>query len=431
MKNDGATPPFPMARRRAWPIAVSFFLAVLAAGGFVLSVRSAVDIFASKDFRRTKTGMAILRGGAAQIGGTPAKPRSDVRKILTWETAQNIPFRIPILEAAAMLERLAGWNVPLLDGTLKTFSASRGFLAFANYRTREARAEDAGRLIRLLAWLRSHDVPVLCVFPPNRLGPGDVLYRGVFDFEAEQDFALAGILVSNGIHVLDLSSLAEREGLDPHSMYYATDLHFHEITAHWAARHIASRLSRIGVRAEFGEDPPVGSEWGNKMDSRPFLGAMGRRASLSWCEPEVMRFPLLRPSGRFSIIHENFRGVVSRAAGGYECLFDRRRIDSSFGLYRRNPYDAFAYGSGKSVDIRNHSMPEAPRLFFVADSFDNEILTFLAPVCSRVTSVDCRNGDVDLESMFDGGAYDAIVVLFYTPPTEKHIAFLCRDHPDK
>ncbi len=403
---------------RATNVIVSMsFLFLVGCSGLVFALRIGTGEFGSKAFLATPTGRLVLCGGASEIGGTPNRPK-DFRKRIEWETTQNFPIRIVLLEFGASFERLIGWNVPLLAGSSKPFRIGKGFLGRSKYRQYQFPARRPAQMRHLLGladWFQKRGIPVLYVRPPSRLRDDDVLFQNVFDFTDEFDACLSESFRASGVPVLDLAAEAVRSGLDPHTMFYATDHHFTASTAHWAAGAIADKLLGLGVSG-FSPDPPEGAQWTETSRSVPFLGSIGKRSTLAWCRPEELWFPKLKPEGSYSIEHEDFKGQKTIAEGGFDVLLDGRKAKSRGHLYREDPYDAFSHGSGRFVMIANHGLSDAPRIVFVADSFDNALICFLAARCAAVASLDGRNGDVSLETPFRHHRWDAAVLFFSNPP---------------
>ena len=388
----------------------------------IFAARIVARELGSKSFLSSPAGRFVLAGGASEVGGTPKRPK-DLRKRIEWEVVQNVPLRIPILESAAAWDVGVGWNVPLLSDSHEVFLAGKGFFARSKYRSPKTREQDGPRVRRLENWFRKRGIPVLHVLPPSRLRPSDPMFSNVFDFTEEQHAILAAASASNGVPVLDLALEAERDGLDPRTMFFATDHHFNGETAHWAATAIAARLADLGFAKGFGPDPPAGSAW-SETPAVPFLGFMGKKKTRIPCQPDSISFPQLSSPGSYSFDREDFRGRRTHAEGDFSILLDRGKASGTGSLYRDNPYDAFSHGSGRFVSIRNNDLPDAPRILFFADSFDNAILVFLAARCAEVASVDGRNGDVDLSAVVREGRFDAAVLLSYNPPNSRQLSCL-------
>jgi len=400
--------------------ATLLFLFFLFLGSCVLCSRLAIHTLVPNRWQRHAPFRQILKGGASEIGGTPQREGS-FRAKTEWEFSQNFPFRISILESSSLWDRTIGWNIPPLDPWLSPFHVADGYLSRSSYRVQEYRRKDAEHVRMLADWLSKRNIPVLYVIPPSRLSHSDKLYNDVFDFSAEQNLSLSLFAKSNNIPVLDLSQKAETEHMDNHSMFYSTDHHFNVRTARWAAESIAERLVSLSVFDFDFNLLAQTNRWTDIPIDKSFLGSIGRKATKAWSTPETFFIPTTSLPHQFVFEHLGFTGTNTKEEGCFDVFF-RRSHENFGGVYRGYRYETICRGSGRIVRIRNRTIPEAPKLLFVADSYDNAILPFIACVCSEVVSVDGRNGDVNVPELVANNHFDAAVILFSVPPDERYLS---------
>lgn len=403
------------------------FLLLSAIGFIVFSTRAGIHLFVPAKVQAHTPFRQMLKGGASEIGGTPGR-RGTLRSKIQWEVSQNFPFRIRTLESAALWDRMIGWNVPPLDPYLSSFFVEDGYLSRSTYRRQALRKSDETHISFLANWLTPRNIPFLYVTPPPRLRQDDVLFNGVFDFVDEQNRLLSEFARTNGIPVLSLAEKALADGREPHTLYYATDHHFTDETAQWAANAIATKLIELGyVPGRFADG--IASEtngWSREAGRFEFLGSIGRKATRTWCDSEPFFIPCAPRRFRFEFEHFGFTGKNTKEEGGFDVFFRRSR--ESFGnLYQGYRYETICRGSGRIVRIRNLDIPEAPRLLFIADSFDNAILPFMACACSEVVSIDGRNGDVNVPELVSTDHFDAAIILFSVPPNERYLSCFMAD----
>ena len=388
------------------------FCATILAGLTAFSVRWVLRTQTGPKIRSRPLVRRILSTGAADIAGSP-RPGRTFRESLEWETTANVPFRIPVLEAACAWERLAGWNVPLLTGYNSVFDGGGGFLGRAQHGSPEAlrKSEDSVRTFLGELGGLFPDVPVLYVVPPARFGSGDVLVDGVFDFSNEAADRLVLRVSEAGTEVLDLRAAWAETGRNPRDAFFRTDHHFTPEAGVWAARRIGEALSsRFGV--PLSADALSDESFRGNVYRNAFLGSLGKRFTLARCRPDDIAMIGTAAPADFEIEIPS-RGI--RARGGSKVLIYWR------GLRGRSPYDhnaygAYLFGDNPLVRIRNHDRPDGPRLLVFSDSFDNALSTFLAAAAGEVETIDLRLRKEPLDRLSDDGPFDAIVVFWNSPP---------------
>lgn len=390
----------------------ALFCAAIFAGLAAFSVRWTLRTQVGPAVRSRPLARRILSTGASDVAGTP-RPGRTLREGLEWETTANVPFRIPLLEAAGAWERLVGWNVPLLSEYNSVFDAGGGFLGRTSYLSPDVRRTREDVVLRLLEAIGEAfpGVPILYVVPPARFDSGDDLVDGVFDFSNEIRDRQILRLREAGTAVLDLRAAWAETGRNPKDAFYRTDHHFTSEAGVWAARRIGEALSsRHGVPVA--TDALADEAFRGSVRKGAFLGSLGKKFTLARCRPDDIAMIGTAAPADFEI-DVPFRKVHAR--GESKALIDWRHMKGR-SPYDHNPYGAYLFSDNPLVRIRNHDRPEGPRLLLFADSFDNALSSFLAAGVGFLETVDLRLRREPVSSLAAEGPFDAVVIFWNEPP---------------
>ena len=390
------------------------FLLVLGCFGAVFATRIAVGEFGSETFLETRTGRFIRQGGASDIGGTPNRPRNLGRRI-AWETTQNVPLRVPILETAARYGALIGWNVPTLAPDYAPYRVAGPFWGRSCFRTQKQLRSDYFRMLELIRFVADRGLPILYVKPPSRIAPDDRLSKNVFDFSDALDSQVVSELEKRGVPCLDLERELETDGLSNHTAFYGSDHHFTAATALWASRKIVRRLDALGLVDGFDATALDDALFPFERIPDGFLGSIGRRATAAVCPTEGFEVPRFLSDATFTIDVDYEDGSHETSSGNFGVLLWRDRLQPD-SPYKTQFHAVFLRGNRPCTTVRNHGNPGGPRLLLFGDSFDNEIAMFLACGASLVTTIDDRDGTHSVPDLLDGRTYDAAIVLYKRPP---------------
>lgn len=352
----------------------------------------------------------ILSGGAEEILGTPPPPpQTDFRKRIQWETQQNYPFHVPLLEAANSYVRWSRWNVQLLegDGPSSKFDAGHGFICEASWASRLDSSLENERLLTLMHALKSQTKNTLFVAEPPRIPHENHSWAGVFDFSAEMLANRVRFLNQAGIPVLDLSTLPENTNI-----YFRTDHHMTIEAGLATARALAERLSvEFGIpidRKALGDD-----SFDVRILHGAFLGSYGEQVTIARCRPDDFPIITSKPPSRFKVQIPS-KGMDIEGDGA---ILLKGTMIATNASYRINQYAAYGYGNPALLRIRNLSRPDGPCLLVFSDSFDNACITFLANAVSEIVDVDLRYYEGTLDDVFKGRSFDAVIVFKHIPDT--------------
>ena len=359
----------------------------------------------------------ILSGGAAEIGGTPPRPTIGFRGQLQWETQQNYPFRVLLLEAANTYVRKTGWNIPLLGGAgpSSKYDAGNGFICDASWASRLDSQLANERLQMLMNELAARNTNTLFVMEPPRIPVENRSLSGVFDFSAERLAERVHFLEQAGIPVLDLgSTLSERTPI-----YFRTDHHMTVEAGLLAARALAEQLS-TGFGFPIEKETLSDDSFDIRCLPDAFLGSYGKQVTLARCRPDAFPVVTAKPTYRFRM------QIPSREIdieGDGRILFDEQSFFHG-ASYRINQYAAYGFGNNDLLRIQNLSRPDGLRLLVLSDSFDNACIMFLANAVSEIVDVDLRYFKGTIDDVFETGSFD-VVIVFRAVPSDKQLAAFC------
>lgn len=398
------------------------FCAVLFTGLVSFSVRWILRTQAGPAVRSSPLARFILATGADDVAGSP-RPGRTLREDLEWETTVNVPFRIPLLEAASAWERFIGWNVPLLSGYNSVFDAGGGFLGRNSYSSPTVLKTQEDAVLRLIKTIGEifPNTPLLYVIPPARFGPADDLVDSVFDFSNEIRDRLIPRLQEVDAEVLDLRVAWANTGRKPREAFFWTDHHFTPETGLWAARQIGEELfGRYGIPVA--TNALADEAFRERVYKRTFLGSLGKQFTLARCKPDdIALIGTVAPSD-FEI-DIPFRRVHAR--GDSKSLICWRHMKGR-SPYDHNPYGAYLFSDNPQVRIRNHGLLDGPRLLLFADSFDNALSSFLAAGVGFLETVDLRHWRDPVTNLAQEGPFNAIVVFWNEPPPANHLVSVAR-----
>ena len=420
---DAVPPETPSGKSPRPAFSAVLFLVLCFAGLAAFSVRYVLRTRTGPAFRSRPAVRRLLAGGAPEIAGTP-RPGRTFRAGLEWETTENVPFKVPLLEAACAWERLLRWNVPLLTGYNAVFDAGGGFLGRVEYASPDVRSAQCRATVGFLETVRRlfPETPILYAVTPARFGADDRFADGVFFFGNEGRDALASAVRSAGFDVLDLRRDWAETGRRNRDAFFRTDHHFTPETGVWAARRIGETLAeRFGVPVD--TNALADSAFRKDVRKGAFLGSMGKKFSLARCRPDDISVIGTDAPADFEIEVPARR---LRSRGGSKALVDWTRLRGGR-LYSDNPYAAYLHSDNPLVRVRNLHRPDGPGILVFGDSFDNALVTFLAAAAGRIETVDLRLGRTTPDDLRKDGPFDAVLVFWNEPPPVARLEAFSRE----
>jgi len=405
-------------------VPTALFLFLLAMGGIVFSIRAGIHLAVPTDLQSHTPFRQMLSGGASSIAGTPSRPQG-FRSGLNWEVSQNFPWRIRILESAALFDEIVCWNIPTLRPSYVPFRIRKGFWGRSVYHSPKTLEAAAKRIKILTDFTKQMSFPTLYVNPPRRCGDENHLCWSVFDFESETDRTILTRLEESCVQTFDANQIFRTSGITPSGIFYASDHHLRSDASRRLAIAIAKQLDDLHWIHSFDFDALHENRFSPTYYPQVFLGSFARKATMAVCPPDDFAVPVATVPATFELDVVDKNGVRIVEDGDFSILLDSH-IQFGPGPSYSSPscYSVFARQNPPCTVIRNLSNPQGPRILLFSDSLDNELMLYLACGASEVASIDNREGLLSSFDLLAGRQYDAAVIMYDGFPYERFIASL-------
>ena len=211
------------------------------------------------------------------------------------------------------------------------------------------------------------------------------------------------------VPIIDIQKALQTEGLPYESWFYRTDLHWCTESALFAAERMADALRADGLPL------PALPPYSFESQRSSMLGTEGIITGRTYAGLDDFVQILPKDDYRYHWSAQKRDGTAYEASGTAQEVFLQPIQPEEPGKPSAyiNQYASYLGGSMAWQQIQNQSLPEAPRILLIGDTFCSPLLAYLAPVCSQVAQINPLAGDQDIEEHLQTHRYDAILVLFY------------------
>lgn len=314
---------------------------------------------------------------------------SHVRKKVSDTVTAYFPLYTWLVEKFNRAERKLGFRLSSSDEYNSVAELSDGYLV--NRSEREDESAVAEAVIMLSKRAEAFGVPVLYVGLPSKVcRTEDVGIDDMLNHDNENLDSLLSMLTAEGIRVLDLRNWIHETGYNHHSLFYRTDHHWRISASCMAGGAVAKELNeRFGTAV----DTSVFNLalYHEEIYENRFLGSLGKKLTLACCEPEdiAVYIPLFDAAYRIRVpaigVDETGDGTV---------LYDFSHLEPG-DYYEMSPYTCCIYGNNALTVIDNLKRPEAAKILFIGNSFDNSMSVFFAAGVGRLDVMDLRKQETE------------------------------------
>ena len=226
-----------------------------------------------------------------------------------------------------------------------------------------------------------------------------------------------------GVEAVDLAQYLPGDRLEYEDTFFRTDHHWTVPAAFEAARVIVGQISE-----RFGEELDPENRYTDPASYRQetyygrMLGSLGRDTGILYAglEDFTALYPL-EETVRFKRVYYKDDGSRSRREGTFtEAFLDMSKVSPDLDYYDDNQYSLYLDSLRTIEEIENLDNPDGPAVFMVRDSYFSPVITFLAPMCSRIDAIWSLEEREDLsvysyyrDRVDSGISYDYVIIETY------------------
>lgn len=306
-------------------------------------------------------------------------------------------------------------------GNFTFIKDENGFLHYGSF-FREADDnvfQYALRLKRLQDYVEPYGTKVMFVTPPSKYIPGQTPLREGLSANdpSMQVQEMLFYLKRLQVETMDLGEYLPDERISYEECFFKTDHHW-TIPAAFEATRVLLDTFRERFQADLDPDgyymDPDSYEWLTYRGG--MLGSMGRRTGANFVGSED--FTALWPRFEMHYIREtmNVDDTVSTREGlTEETLIVPEVLLRGHDIYQDAQYSMYINGVKPYEKIINQDCPDGPSVLMLRDSYFSPVITFLAPMCSRIDAIWLleTSDQINIEQYVRENRFDYIIVEVY------------------
>lgn len=306
-------------------------------------------------------------------------------------------------------------------GNFSFIKDENGFLHYSSfYRERDDDVfQYALRLKRLQDYVEPYGTKVMFVTAPSKYIPGQTPLRAGLSANDPTVLTQETLFYMNRLQIetLDLGDYLPGGTLDYEQTYFKTDHHWTIPAAFEATRVL---LDAFRERFQLDLDPdgyygnPDNYEWVTYRGG--MLGSMGRRTGANFAGTED--FTALWPRFERHYIRESLNTggeVITRKGRTEKTLILPEVLLRAQNIYQDAQYSMYLNGVQPYDKIISLDCPDGPTILMIRDSYFSPVITFLAPMCSRIDAIWSleESDEIDIEQYVRDNRFDYIIVEVY------------------
>lgn len=336
---------------------------------------------------------------------------------------ENIPFKIELVEVYGLVQRM------LLKDDYNDFEYikdKKGFLNYAQFYSESDKDifEYAKRVKALKDYASQYGTEVLFVITPSKYDrENSDFLSGMPINDPEEDVnELMVYLNRMGVETLNLGEYFPLSELTYEESFFKTDHHWTVPASFFATKIIVEELNN---RFDAGLDPDGYYLSEDTFEYKTYrghmLGAMGRDTDVMYSGLEDFTAMFPRYEGDFVRTYIATDREYRTKEGTYsEAFLDYTVLEDDVDYYVDSQYSLYLDQIRDIEIIENRENPDGKSIFMIRDSYFGPVITFMAPLCSRIDAVYSmlRSNDMTitgyLKERFESGVhYDYVIVEIY------------------
>lgn len=341
--------------------------------------------------------------------------RNLITKMKDFESdcEDNILGYTKLLELSGRINRIAGKTdfgesngvAQMENGHLNTTSKWNGY----NIPNIELQAEKTGDFAD---WLAERDIDFFYVQKATKTDKYDsnkenleINYvNNYFDF-------YSGTIKNQGIDVLDMRDYINEMGIDHYSLFFKTDEHWTMEAGMLAAEAIAEKMNTYGYNLDTTILNP--NLYTENTYEKWFLGALGRRVTLGYTEPDDFTVYSPKFATDFSVVALD-KDLDVR--GGFdEVLFNHAVIDTC-DYYGFSMYEGLSWGNRPLFQVTNNNVDNGVKVLLIRDSFSLATIPYLSLLVQQCDCIDVRttNGNFNgsIKTYIEQTQPDVVILMY-------------------
>lgn len=294
-----------------------------------------------------------------------------------------------------------------------------GFLHYSSF-FREADPDVisyALRVRRLQDYVEKYGTKVLCVTAPSKYITGQVPLREGLSANDPSILIEQTLLYLNrlGVETLNLGEYLPNKDLSYEETYFRTDHHW-TIPAAFEATKVLVKTMQERFDAPLDDSWLASSRYTKVTYHKGMLGSMGRKTGVNFVGLED--FTALWPQFEMHYSRDCLeeKGVMTHREGLTEdTLMIPETLLKNDSIYKDSLYSLYLNSLRSYETITNEDNPDGPSVLMIRDSYFSPVITFMAPMCSRIDAIwSLETSDqIDIEQYVKENRFDYIIVEMY------------------
>lgn len=333
---------------------------------------------------------------------------------LEADMEQHFLFRRHFLEFSGYVNRFLGKTD--FGEAHQVAKLDNGHLAFVyqwNGYNKEQIDRQAVEISSFSQWLNEQEIPFFYVQVPTKIDKYDsnAAYKEVNQNNDYYDYYIQQLQL-NGIDVLDLRETFHNSPKYYYDYFFKTDEHWTLEAGKYAAVEIALKINEVYPMANL--DPSIldDSRFTPTTYERLFLGALGRKVTLGYADPDD-----------FTIFYPNFKTDFHVVApdkeidlsGPFEDVMFDKALLSTKDYYGFSIYEAISHGNRPLLQVTNRETGNTLKVLFIRDSFSLAVIPYFSMMARQSDWIDVRptNGNFNgsLKTYIDETKPDVVILM--------------------
>lgn len=214
-------------------------------------------------------------------------------------------------------------------------------------------------------------------------------------------------LTDNGINVLNIRTLLEKDGYEIKDVFYRTDHHWKSTAGLYAARSIGEYVNdsfKYNLKVDLLDEENLEFTTYKEL----WLGEVGRKISKTW-SGELDDFVEIRPSYETSFTVGQY-GASEKREGDFSLLISDEGYNQKIDLYNYSAH--YSYRGAESLTHIHNNNVEGKKILIIKDSFSVVVIPFLSLMTSDMIVWDMRSTPEGLYTFIEENNFDAVILAY-------------------
>jgi len=289
----------------------------------------------------------------------------------------------------------------------------KGYLLYSSFfrENTEEEFEYALRIKNLKYKASEYGAETIFIMPPDKYIPSVTeVYEGmpINNVNHKTDELLMW-LYRFGVNTIDYREYLPNANISYDETFYKTDHHWTILASFEASKILIDELNK-----KFGAELNIADEsiYDFKQFSESMIGSISRRVGINFSGVDDFTAIIPNCDNEYNYSFINLTNeIIVKEGATKETIIKEDVLDDEL----NDKYDTYLGGMHYYDSITNLSNKEGPTALFIRDSYASPMITFLAPLFSKIDAVWCLEDieELDIEVIVENNVYDYIIIQVY------------------